>query len=126
MDSGGGAESVSADDWIIGRDGNSGGTGDGVAIIFQLGQVLFTPGRNAHQFQVDQHLVHLSVADALSGAEGAGVNAIGAGCEGGEGIGDGEAAITMAMPVEANLFAGWTHHFVQNKFCESEGAHGSG
>ncbi len=71
-------------------------------------------------------MVHLGVADALSGGEGAGVDAVGSGGEGGEGVGDRQAAIVVAVPVHADVFSGWFHYFIQNKFCEGECASGSG
>jgi len=47
-----------------------------LAVALEFGQVLPIPRGDAHEFQVDQHLVHLRVADALSQAERGGMNAI--------------------------------------------------
>ncbi len=59
---------------------------DRIAVVFQPGQVLGVPGLHAHEFQVDQKLVHLRVAHALARAQRTAVNAIGSGGHGREGI----------------------------------------
>ncbi len=51
---------------------------------------------------------------------------VGSGGDGGERIGDGEAAIVVAMPVDANFFAGGLDDFIDYEFDEIEGAGGRG
>src|ERR1035441_3626861 len=71
VNAGGSAERVLTNYGIVRRNRNAGGGGDGLTISLEFGQVLPIPRRDAHELQVDQHLVHLRVADAFSKAENA-------------------------------------------------------
>src|SRR5271157_51639 len=123
---GGGAESVVTDHGIIFRNGHAGRARNSLTICLQLGQVLLVPGRNAHQFQIHQHLVNLGVAHALAQTDGAAVHTIRARDDRGHGVGDGEAAIAVAVPVHANLFARGLNDFLDHKAHQSQRAHRSG
>ena len=59
----------------------------------------------AEEVQVDEQQVHLGVADALADAEGGGVDAVDAGLDRGEAVGEPEAAVAVAVPVELHLLA---------------------
>jgi hypothetical protein len=76
VNAGRGAERVFADYRIVRRNRNAGGGGDSLAVLLEFGQVLPVPRRDAHELQVDEHLIHLRVAYAFSEAEGGRVHAI--------------------------------------------------
>ncbi len=119
------AKRVFAHDWIVRRNRNTRGDGNFFAIFFQFGQVLLVPGRNTHQLQVDQHLIHLRVADTLSDAEGGGMDTIRARNQSRHSVRGGEAAVAVSVPVDANLLARRLHHLFQHELHQRHRAHGS-
>ena len=70
------------------------------AVFVQARQVPIDP---AEQLKVDEELVHRRVADALPDPERAGVHAVRAGFEGPDGVGDTEAAVLVAVPVDLDF-----------------------
>src|SRR5438270_3434669 len=106
MNAGGGAESVTADYGIVGRDGGMGGFGNLFAIFLQPGKILLD---KAHQAQIDEHKLHWGVADAFAEGIGGSVDGVCSGGYGPEGVGDGEATIVVTMPVNTNFFAAGLH-----------------
>ena len=119
VNAGGGAECVAADDGIIRRNRRVRGFRDGFGILLEPREVLVD---QAEQPQIYEHQFHRRVADAFAERERGGVNLIGAGGNRGERIRDGEAAIVVAVPIDANFFAGWLHDFFDCKFHQIVGA----
>ena len=72
----GGAKRIVADNRIVRRNGHARGPRHRLAIMFQLGEILLRPRRNAHQLQIHQHLIDLRIAHALSQSNRAPMNAI--------------------------------------------------
>src|SRR5580704_6289122 len=73
------AKSVVPHHRIIRRNGHPSRPRHGLAILLQLAEVLLSPRRNAHEFEIHQHLIHLRITHTLAQANGASVNAIGPG-----------------------------------------------
>src|SRR5207249_4697523 len=96
------------------------------AIRLEPGDVLLLPGRDAHEFQVDEDLIHLGVADALTNAQRASMHAVRTGYEGSHRIGGSEAAVAVAVPVHADFLAGRFDDFFHHELDQREGAHRSG
>src|SRR5580692_10819622 len=70
------AKGIVANHRIIRRNRHPRSPRNRLAILLQLGQVLISPWRNAHQLQVHQHLIHLRIAHALAEADRTSVNAV--------------------------------------------------
>ena len=60
------AESILSNHRIIRRYRDASRHRNKLAIALQLRQILPIPGRDTHELQVDQHLIHLRVADPLA------------------------------------------------------------
>src|SRR5258708_280929 len=115
MHSGRGPESVIAQHGIIAGYGNSGSPGNRWAVFLQAGKVLVRPRRNAHQLQIDQHLVDLRVSHALADSQRGSMDTIGAGRQRSQGIGHREAAVRVAVPVHAYFLAQGRDYLVDYK-----------
>src|ERR1700733_9202069 len=120
------AKSVVSHHRIVRRNGHAGGPRHGLAILYQLTEVLLSPGRNPHEFEIDQHLIHLRITHALTQTDSASVNAIGPGNQSRYRIGNRQAAIAVPMPIQTNPFAGGFHHFLDHKPHQRERSHGRG
>ena len=92
---------------------------DGFGIFFQPRKIVID---QADQAQVHEHQFHGRVADAFAQRQRGGVNLIGAGGDRGQRIRDGEAAIIVAVPIDADFFAGWLDDFFDTKFYQIVGA----
>ena len=121
-----GAERVFADHGIVRRNRNAGRSRNSLTVALELGQVLTIPRRDSHELQVDQHLIHLRVADALSDAERGRVHAIRACRERRHGVRDCQSPVAVAVPVNANFFARRPDHFFEHEFHQRGGAQGRG
>src|ERR1700722_668226 len=119
VDAGRGAEGVVADDRIIRRDRGVRRDGDFFAIFLEAREIAID---QAHQAQVDEHEFHRRVADTLAERICCGVDLICAAGDGCERIGDGETAIVVSVPVDANVLAAGLDDFVDGKFDEVVGA----
>jgi len=119
VNSRGGAEGVTSDHRIVWWDGGVRGSGDFFAIFLEAREVAID---QAQQAEIDEHEFHGCVADTLAEGIGGGVNAVGAGGNGRQGVGDGQAAIVVAVPVDANFLAGGLHDFGDGELNEIEGA----
>src|SRR4029077_18482722 len=113
VDAGGGAEGVAADDGIIRRDRSVRGLGDFFAIFLEAGEVAVD---EAHETEIDEHEFHWRIAHAFAERIGGGVNAVGASGYGPKRIGDGQAAIVVAVPIDADFFAAGLHNFFDGEF----------
>ncbi len=71
--------------------------------IGEGGQVGQITGPVAHEHEVHHELVHGHIAAAFADAEDGPVDAVRAGLEGGDGVGDAETAVVVAVPVQAHL-----------------------
>ena len=119
VDAGGGAERVVADDRIVRRDGGVRGDGDFFAIFLEAREIAID---QAHQAEIDEHQFHRRVADAFAERICGGVNLICAASDGGERICDGEAAVVVAVPIDADFLAAGFDDFIDGKFDQVVGA----
>ena len=95
-----------------------------LTILLQFGEILPIPRHNAHQLEIDQHLVHLRIAHAFANADGASVNAICPRDQRRHRVGNREPAVAVPVPVQANLLARRLHHFLDHEPHQRERAHG--
>ena len=107
MDASRGTKRVLAENRVIRRDRHPRPLGDDLAHFAQLPQVCVDPPQQA---EVHQQQIEVRVADALAQAERATVDPVGAGNGRLDGIDDAEAAIAVAVPVEADV----RFHLVQH------------
>src|SRR6266436_10136016 len=112
-----GSKSVVAHDGIIRRNGSVCGLGDFLAIFLEPRKILMN---QIHQAKIDKHQFHRRIAHALTESVGGGVNLMRACSDGRERIRNRQAAVVMAVPIHANLFAGGFHHLVDGKLDEIE------
>src|SRR5919107_1715905 len=96
------AEGVAAEDGVVERDRPAAALRGLLAVLAQPREVVVNP---AHELQVYEKLIHRRVADALADAQGRAVNLVGPALDGGDGVDDPEAAILVAVPVEAHAAA---------------------
>src|SRR6266481_93932 len=111
----GGAKRVAADNGIVRGDRGVGGPRNFFAILFQAGKVAID---QPHKAQIDEHQLHGSIADTLAEGICGGVNLVCARGDGGERIGDGQAAVAMTVPVDANFLAAGLYNFLDGEFDE--------
>src|SRR5262249_7266049 len=71
-----------------------------LGVAHQVGKVIVDV---AHQFKIDQELVHGSVADSFADPEGGSVKPVGAGLEGGNRTYHSEASVLLAVPVDFHV-----------------------
>ncbi len=126
VDAGSSAKSIVSHHRVILGDRNPRGPRHYLAVVLQLGEVLARPGLDSEQFQVDQHLVHLRVADALADAASRSVHNLRACDQRTEGVGNRESAIAVAVPLHANIGATGLHHFVHHELDQRDHTHRSG
>ncbi len=120
VDAGGGAEGVVADNRVVRRDGGVCGAGDVFAIFLEAGEVAID---QTHQAEVDQHEFHRACCPRARPAElAAAWTWCGPGGDGGERISDGQAAVVVAVPVDADFFAAGLHDFIDSELDEVVGA----
>ena len=100
---GGGAKCIASNHRIIRRNRRVRGARDGFGVLLELGEIVVD---EAEQAAIHEHEFHGRVAHAFAERKSGGVDLICAGGDGGERICDGKAAVVMAVPVDANFFAG--------------------
>src|SRR5215510_1285057 len=114
------AESVGTENRITRRNGHMTSARCGLAIILQLDQVVIDRSK---ELQVDQHLIHRRISNALTNSECAPVNYICSGLNRGKRIDDAQTSIIVPMPADQDVLARWLHDFFDNVFhkCSSAG-----
>jgi len=123
VDARGGTEGVVAYHRVVRRDRRSGGFGHFLAVFLEAREVLVN---EPHQAKVDEHEFHGGVSDAFAEGIRSGVDLMSAAGHGSERIGDGQAAVVVPVPVDADFLAGWLHDFFDGEFHEIVRAVGSG
>src|SRR4029077_5407967 len=123
VNAGGGSKRIAADDRIVRRNQSVRGLGDFLAVFLEAGKILLD---EVHQAKVDEHQFHGRVAYTLAKSVSCRVNLVRAGSKCRERIGNGEAAIVVPVPVDANFLAGRFYDFVDRKLHKIEGAGRSG
>ena len=98
-----GAERVAADERILRVDRHARRLRGRLAPQHELREVVI--GQLAEQLEVEQDLIERRVADALADAERGAVDAIGAVLDREDRVDDAEAAIVVAVPVDADVGA---------------------
>src|SRR5439155_13834735 len=102
VDSGGGAEGVLADDRVVHWKLVPGDLRGQLDELAELAHVARAVDGVAEQFEIHQQLIAGGVADALADSCGAAVQAGGACRARRQSVGQGEAAVVVAVPVEAD------------------------
>ncbi|KPK05894.1 MAG: hypothetical protein AMS20_05515 [Gemmatimonas sp. SG8_28] len=100
MHTGGRAERVATDDRRVDRDRDADGGGNGFDVVRQGGEIVVPP---AEQSEVHQELLHRCIAHALTNAQGGAVHASSTGLECGDRVGDVQAAVPVAVPVDTDV-----------------------
>src|SRR5215472_11127654 len=113
------AKRIVADDGIIWRNGGFRGGGNLFAIGLEIRQVAVD---QAHKPQIYKHQFHRGVAHALAERIGSAVHLMRSRGDGRERVGDGQAAIVVAVPIHTNLFATRLYNFVDYEFHQIERA----
>src|SRR5579883_3627308 len=79
-----------------------------------------------HEFEIDQHLIHLRVPYAFPDPESARVNAIGAGDNCRQRVCQPHTSVAVTMPVNPNLFSRRNDHLAHYETHQVNDTHGSG
>src|SRR5260370_20146847 len=104
-----GAKRVMAQDRIVRRNRGMGSLSHFFAILLKPREILLN---EAHEAKIDEHQFHGRVANAFTEGICGSVNLVRTASHSRKRIRDRKSAIVVAMPVDANFFAGWFHHFV--------------
>ena len=102
MHAGGGAEGVTAHQWIVDGYLDLGGLGNESAVLHKMGDVVVV---GAHQLQIDDDLVDGGVANAFTDAQGRAVDSVGAVLKREERVGHTKTAVVVTVPVDLHVFA---------------------
>ena len=110
MHAGRGAEGVGAGHRIVHRELVSGDARGELYEAHQLGHVARRVDRMAEQLEVDQQLIDGGIPDPLADPRRAPVQPRGPRGARGERVGERQAAVVVAVPVEAHLDVGFLHY----------------